>query len=1402
MFRLRKKKHDPIPHQIGMPRQLLDAVGTPLILISPDMDILFMNERARELLDTVPGETGKLKDIMRVVVSEERDYVSSMIKSGFSGENVQLGFNTRIRKATGEIVHVHMITSVLAAEGKSALIITLNDVTERESAEERYRTLVEHSSDAILIVGLKGEILSSNAATTAFFGFSPEELEGEELLNLISLEEESTHPVNSGGGEGKDGEAVKWPAEFRARAAIGGSERLLEVTTAGIGGRDVGRKTLVMINDITEREKARRRLDMSEERYQTIVEETKEAIVMVNRGGEIVYANPAAETMFDTTLVEARGKSVFQYIDPVDKDKGNDELRKVLETGRPGRNVSLRCLRTDEAKLDVEVSTGIVGWPGDDAVVLFVIRDVTERLKAEAEKVLKLKMKEANARITSVFVDQEDTDAAIKETLEIIVNLLDVSHAFYMELSRNNEEAKIIDHVKEGLEPGEVDINEITVERFGWAYEKLSNRQELVISNVDLIEGAKEKETAEKYLVESIVIMPLFEGPELRRVIGCDCIGNEKEWLDQEIDFIRGAAAAVSQSLERKRWVEELSKSQQFLENVTENIAEGLMVLHNGTITWVNSQMCELYGYTKEELVGKTPEILIQDSDYLKNYVLEMMEMLYKTGRYVSEEKAVHKNGTVFDVQVSLALIGSPDQSVVETVVAVKDITQDKQMREEAATTAEAYSTIFSSVGDGLIVHTVDGEIIDANERASLYSGYARDELLMMNLKDLVPRRFESAYEKSKGEVLREGFSVFETELRKKEGLTFPVEASMKQTMIWGKTVLLSLLRDITERKKAEEEDMKRTLQLASLNEVVKASASSLDLDIVAESILNVALDVSGADTGVVVLETPPGGRVLSAVAFVGCPHEYQVMFNQEFLARTCMDVASSPEGATIMGRDRAREWLGIVDAMRKSNSVEMLFIPLKSGEKLVGVIALGSKRRDIFVSRDKDFYNAIGAEIGVSIENALIYRELAAEHERLSLLYRSAQSISGELELGLLLGTTVQKASRAVRAESGIIGLLEPGSYEIHWSSSHNVDLDKLVDDRTTVKKGIGGLVLREKRALLISPEFNLPDGLEKELQSDPIVKALGATEFVVVPLISKDRVVGIICLVVEGGARRLSNEDALLLEAMGRQAGVAIENAKLYEETRKHLEALEEAHRELMVLDMMKSDFVSTVSHELRSPLAVIGGFAKTLVEHYGEIDRETERESMSIILEKSIALEGLIENILDMSRIEEGRLGVTIKQFNLVELAQATCNDLGMASEKHKIQLNPAFHNVEVVADPEKVEVALGNLIRNAIKFSPEGGFVTVSVGLTDGLAEVSVRDEGVGIPEEELEKIFDRFYQVESHEARSFSGSGLGLYITRELLHVMNGEISVESELGKGSVFIFRLPLAGLYEDTAE
>jgi signal transduction histidine kinase len=530
-------------------------------------------------------------------------------------------------------------------------------------------------------------------------------------------------------------------------------------------------------------------------------------------------------------------------------------------------------------------------------------------------------------------------------------------------------------------------------------------------------------------------------------------------------------------------------------------------------------------------------------------------------------------------------------------------------------------------------------------------------------------------------------------------------------------------------------------------------------------------------------------------MASEGFTPEHLSKLDTDALKRELAELASGPGGAAVFdiplgAEDKKRG--GIVDLFKEGGIRSALLVPLKKEERVAGVLCLASRSRRLFRGEYRDFYNAAGAEVRVALQNAIIYRELAAEHERLALLYRSAQDISEQTGLDAMLDAIAREAAGAIGAESTLIAFIEPGRDEFVWRAAYNFDLGLLEGIHVPLDKGLGGEVIGSRRAVLMEVG---EEPSEEEIRKDPLLGVFRVGKGIGVPLVAGDKILGVLTLQCPKELR-VSDEDVLMLEAMGRHAGVGIENARLYEETKHHLQALEVAHQELMELDRMKSDFVSTVSHELRSPLAVIEGFARTIVENFERMDRDTERESLEIILKKSTVLEGLIANILDMSRIEAGRLEVDLEVLDLVELCRRVMGDQERVAEVHRLKLVAPDREVEVVADFDKAEVVLGNLVRNAIKFSPKGGTVTVDVRETGEVAEVSVTDEGVGIVPEEQDKIFDRFYQVESGVARSFPGTGLGLYITSELLHAMGGTIRVDSEPGKGSTFTFTLPLAGI------
>ena len=227
---------------------------------------------------------------------------------------------------------------------------------------------------------------------------------------------------------------------------------------------------------------------------------------------------------------------------------------------------------------------------------------------------------------------------------------------------------------------------------------------------------------------------------------------------------------------------------------------------------------------------------------------------------------------------------------------------------------------------------------------------------------------------------------------------------------------------------------------------------------------------------------------------------------------------------------------------------------------------------------------------------------------------------------------------------------------------------------------------------------------------------------------------------------------------------------------------------------LDEMKSQLLSTVSHELRTPLASIKGFATTLLREDIQWDEESRREFLTIIDEESDRLTELISNLLDMSRIEAGTLRVEPESTDLRPIVQDTVEQFQVVAHHQRfgVHLPPAIP--PVLADPRRTRQVLRNLVENAVKYSPEGGPIDISVQVEADHVQVSVADQGIGIEPQQLHHVFERFYQVDSASTRRVGGSGLGLSICKAIVEAHHGSIWVESQPGVGSVFHFTLPLA--------
>ena len=233
--------------------------------------------------------------------------------------------------------------------------------------------------------------------------------------------------------------------------------------------------------------------------------------------------------------------------------------------------------------------------------------------------------------------------------------------------------------------------------------------------------------------------------------------------------------------------------------------------------------------------------------------------------------------------------------------------------------------------------------------------------------------------------------------------------------------------------------------------------------------------------------------------------------------------------------------------------------------------------------------------------------------------------------------------------------------------------------------------------------------------------------------------------------------------------------------------------ALRRLRELDRLKDEFIAVVSHELRTPLASVYGAAITLERR--ALEKREYDALLRVIYRESARLARLVDQVLWASRLESGRTEVTLAPIDAVELAREVV-DAARAHLPAGVSLELAFEDGPPPAfgDSEKVKQVLVNLVENAVKYSPDGGRIAVRLAPHDGHVRFAVEDEGLGIPAAEQRRIFEKFHRLDPNLTRGVGGTGLGLYICRELLHRMDGEIWVQSEVGKGSTFVFELPRA--------
>ena len=339
--------------------------------------------------------------------------------------------------------------------------------------------------------------------------------------------------------------------------------------------------------------------------------------------------------------------------------------------------------------------------------------------------------------------------------------------------------------------------------------------------------------------------------------------------------------------------------------------------------------------------------------------------------------------------------------------------------------------------------------------------------------------------------------------------------------------------------------------------------------------------------------------------------------------------------------------------------------------------------------------------------------------------------------------------------------------------------------------------------------PEFHprITDELLVQIATDDghlaLLRRVGFHSAIVVPLVARGRILGAITLAC-GSERCFDEADLHVAEDLASRGAVAVDNARLYQEAQSAGVEAERARAQAESANQSKSEFLATMSHELRTPLNAIGGYAQLMEDGISGPLTETQREYLKRVRRSQQHLESLINDVLDFAKLEAGRLDFELTEFTLADGLSAVIALVEPQTGEKDLRFDYGGGDPGVVvrADRDKVLQIVLNLVSNAVKFTDPGGRIAVDWIADRGQARIRVADTGAGIPPEKLDAVFEPFVQVDRNLHGASHGTGLGLTISRDLARRMGGDITVESEVGIGSTFIFTLPLAAARKETEE
>ncbi len=471
-----------------------------------------------------------------------------------------------------------------------------------------------------------------------------------------------------------------------------------------------------------------------------------------------------------------------------------------------------------------------------------------------------------------------------------------------------------------------------------------------------------------------------------------------------------------------------------------------------------------------------------------------------------------------------------------------------------------------------------------------------------------------------------------------------------------------------------------------------------------------------------------------------------------------------------------------------------LLVTPLLREGLAIGTIQIRRPEVRPFSEKQIALLKTFADQAVIAIENVRLFQELEARTRELArsvgelkALGEVGQTISSSLDLQMVLNTIVGHAVQLSGTNSGAIYEYDEASEEFHLRSGHQIEKEFVdVLRASPIRFGEGALGQAASNRVPVEVSEIHDEREFGAMRMRPLLRQLGYRSLLAVPLLREGRIMGGLTI-FRRTPGRFAPEIVNLLRTFATQSVLAIQNARLFRE-------IEDKGRQIEAANRHKSEFLANMSHELRTPLNAIIGFSEVLLDPSLKVTEEERLQFLTDVLSSGKHLLGLINEVLDLAKIEAGKMELQIEPALMQDVVESVSNTMRSLAAKKSIHLR--VDSDESLApfpmDGARVKQVLLNLVGNAIKFTSEGGRVWVRAGAKDGNARVEVGDPGPGIPAEDQERIFLEFQQAGS-DAGKPQGTGLGLALAKKFVEMHGGSIWLESEVGKGSKFFFTLPI---------